>query len=157
MMDLVFSPKFVLEKMLNLSFNRSQVRRLQKLAMVSERTVYYWFSIGKMKKANEYRELMRKLSENESCLWCPATSEEFIKSVKDPSWGEFAATSLLSKENDFRLTMSYILRNQFENSNSLSWEGDLRRLGSCLPSKALNRLANNLKKRGLGQSQRTML
>jgi len=153
MQPLIFSPKFIFEKMLHLPFNRFQVCYVQQFTGKTKRTVYDWFSKGKMGKTSEYRDLMRNLSENKECLWCPVNSREFIKIVKDPTWGDFAASWLSNKDNDFRLTMTHLLHNQSQNINHNGWEGDLHKLGSCLPFEVLSRINDDLGKRGLSRDQ----
>lgn len=145
----MFSPKFIFEKMLHLPFNVFQVRFVQQLTGKSERTVYDWFSRGKMGKTSEYRDLMTKLSENKDCLWCPINSSEFIRIIKDPAWGEFAYTWLLNKDNDFRSTMHHLIFNQAENIKVNGWEGSLHKLSSCLPFDFLRKVSEDLGKKGL--------
>lgn len=154
MQPLVFSPKFVIEKILKLPFKEAQVKQFQQVAGVPERRTRDWFAKGRMGKNSEFRELMRTLSEDESCTWCPVSSKEFIRMFIAPTWGEYAGVWLLNRDNAFRRTMGHLMSTQYLNRNSKAWKGNLHRLGSCLSPEIVNRLDASLEQSGVRQEQR---
>ncbi len=153
-MSIIFSPQIVLESMLRVSFSKTQKKLFQQVTGVSERRVRDWFSKGKMGKISEFRNLMKRLSQNDSCLWCPATPEEFVRMFKNPTWGEFASIWLMDAENAYLETMKFILITQHQNRNSGPPTEDFHRLDSCLPAEIVRRLHTDLTQRGLKQAQR---
>lgn len=147
MPHLIFSPRFVLQEMLKLPFNRVQVNHLQKITGKSEKTIYNWFSRGEMAKTSEYRTLMENLSKSENFFCCPINSREFIRVIKDPGWGDFSSLWLQKEDNAFFLTMRTMLHNLYKNRTAGANDLDFNRLGSCLPLEVIKGLKNNLAKR----------
>lgn len=149
MPELIFSPRFVLQEMLGISFNRLQVKWLQKVAKKSQKTVYNWFARGEIAKTSEYRALMDRLSQSELVLACPINSREFLTILKNPDWRDFAASWLLHTDNSFRTTMQWMVENLYANKKAGAQSVDYYKLSSCLPLECVMKLRKTLEKLGI--------
>lgn len=153
MPELIFSPRFVLQEMLGISFNRLQVEWLQKETRKSQKTVYNWFARGEIAKTSEYRALMDRLSQSELVLACPINSREFLTILKNPDWRDFAASWLLNNDNSFRATMQWMVETLNANKKAGASNIDYYRLGSCLPLEGVKKLRKALEKLGISRER----
>lgn len=144
MSSLVFSPKFVIEKLLGISFNRLQVNHLKETTGLSERTIYYWFELGRIPKRSVFLSLMEKYAQGLEgrCegIAFPINSTEFIRALKDPDWNSFALNELQFNPDYFPRVLNNIRRNIALNIEECVGDGDLRKLGNCLPTELLRNL-----------------
>ncbi|MDO3377123.1 hypothetical protein [Geoalkalibacter halelectricus] len=153
MPELIFSPRFVLQEMLGISFNKLQAEWLQKATQTSQKTVYNWFARGEMAKTSEYRALMDRLSQSELVSACPINRREYLTILKDPDWRDFAASWLFNKDNSFRATLEWMVENLYCNKKSDAQNLDYYRLSSCLPLEGVKKLRENLEKRGISRKR----
>jgi Arc/MetJ-type ribon-helix-helix transcriptional regulator len=97
---------------------------------------------------------MQKLSEQQSCLLCPIDSTEFIRTFKDPTWGEFSGFWLIDQDNDFRDTMKSICCNYIRNVRFNISIRDNHSMGNSLPPEVLNRIGKQCEQIGMDKDQR---
>jgi hypothetical protein len=111
---LIFSPKFVIEQFLGISFNRIAVKQLAGLAGKTERTVYSWFSKEKIPKRSEFYRIIDQIDTVFEGKYVgvayPTNSRELIRVFKNPDWSVFAAGQLSQDDNVFRETFAEILK-----------------------------------------------
>lgn len=137
MSGLIFSPRVVYNNLLGVHFDSMQKTYLMDLSGQSRRTIDRWFQQGRIAKRSVFLNLMeiyaKELNGKLEGVASPIDSTEYIRHLKDPDWNSFALLFILSEDDLFRDTFSFLRHNLFLNSRESPSEKNFHRLSLCLP------------------------
>lgn len=146
MSGLIFSPKVVCNDLLGVHFESMQKAHLMDLTGQSRRTIDRWFQQGRIAKRSVFLNIMelyaKKFEGKFEGIAFPINSTEYIRHLKDPEWNSFAHMFLLSGDDNFSDTFSFLRYNLSLNSRKSTGETNLHRLAHCLPPNVLSYLQN---------------